>query len=248
MDEIHVSRVLYGLSFCGVQISTGHMGLCHSLLNEIEVRCCKIFDKSGSFSGSHALDVAELSLSADVGEGVVGVACLNALSQIVMEKHRDSFTLFKGNLIDYIAGRAGKQDVVALIGHIKPLAEKIKGKVKELLIFERNPLERNENILPEEVMKEELPRADIVVATGSTIPNKTIDLILNLATGARLTCLIGPSAGLVPNPLFKRGVKAIGTIRVLKPSEVFRILGEGGGTPHIKPYVEFINLFPKKNK
>jgi uncharacterized protein (DUF4213/DUF364 family) len=54
-----------------------------------------------------------------------------------------------------------------------------------------------------------------VVSTASTLLNNSIDEILAAASGAEELAIIGPTAGFFPDPLFKRGVTAIGGSEVI---------------------------------
>lgn len=99
--------------------------------------------------------------------------------------------------------------------------------------------------MPDTACEELLPEADVVVVTGTAIANKTIDRVLELSRGAREIGVVGPSAGIVPDSLFKRGVKVVSTIRPVDADRLLQIIEEGGGTPQIKPAVKFINVRPK---
>jgi uncharacterized protein (DUF4213/DUF364 family) len=50
---------------------------------------------------------------------------------------------------------------------------------------------------------------------------------------------------MIPDPLFKRGVKIIGSIKPVDADRLLQIIEEGGGTPQIKSAVKFINIRPK---
>jgi len=47
LAEIKVVRVCIGWGYTGVKLSTGHVGICHSLLEEQAVRCCQIVRQAG---------------------------------------------------------------------------------------------------------------------------------------------------------------------------------------------------------
>ena len=174
-----------------------------------------------------AIDLARLAKSWELSESIVGIATLNALSQIVLNEEK--YAINDGNFIDYIQAEVKATDTVALIGYIEPFINVLQGKARCLYIFERKPRFFNDQILPDTACEELLPKADIVIITGSTIANKTIDRVLELSKNAREIGVVGPSAGMIPDPLFKRGVKIIGSIKPVDADRLLQIIEEGGG-------------------
>ncbi|MFQ5710636.1 MAG: Rossmann-like domain-containing protein [Candidatus Geothermarchaeales archaeon] len=243
VDDIRAERVCLGLGYTGVKLDTGHAGLCYTLQRETWLRCCQASRRAGTLAGSRAVELANLAASWDIGERVVGVASLNALSQIVLEGKPKRYLITRGNLIEDL--EIGGRDVVALVGNIRPFVSVIKEKAKELYVLERNPMLREEGVLPSEACEEVLPRADIVIITGSALANGTIDRLLELSSRAREVALVGASASLIPEPLFKRGVTAVGCVRIPDPDWVMRIVAEGGGTHQLRAAVDFIVVRPR---
>jgi uncharacterized protein (DUF4213/DUF364 family) len=243
LREIRVSEVRIGLGYTGVKLDAGHVGVCHSLLRELALDCCQTMRRAGSLADSPAIDLANLAKSWGTIESIVGVATLNALSQVVLDEEKYQIT--EGNFIDYIEKKIRKSDTVTLVGLIEPFVEILRRKTRHMYVFERNPTLLDEQTLPDTACEEFLPQADIVIATGSSIANKTIDHILELSQGAREIGVVGPSAGLIPDPLFERGVTIIGSIKALNADRLLQIIAEGGGTPQMKSAVKFINIRPK---
>ena len=137
IDEIHVKRVVIELRYTAVELNTGHVCVCYTLGREITPNCCQIQKLAGSLAGSPAMKIAELSRSWDLSETVVGIAALNTLSQLAIERNRERYVITDGNFIDHIEIRRG--DTVALVGNIHPFVPKIKEKTEKLFILERNP-------------------------------------------------------------------------------------------------------------
>lgn len=69
--------------------------------------------------------------------------------------------------------------------------------------------------------------------------------MLDLSRAARYIALIGPSATVVPDPLFARGVSAIGGVVVTDPEKAMQIVAEGGGTPQLKVATRFVVIKAK---
>ncbi|MDI9619542.1 MAG: DUF364 domain-containing protein [Candidatus Nezhaarchaeota archaeon] len=239
IEKIKVENVIIGLSYTCVQVSTGHVGLCHTLLGELNISCCKIAEKAGSMAGSRVADLLEMANSWDLGERVVGMATINALSAQHIEGG-GGLRVTKGNILERLEVK--KDDVVVMAGNMRPLKQALKARGCRLLVFDRNPLFRDEETLPDTLVDEAMEKADVVLASGTSLANGTIDRVLRASRNARCVALIGPSAGAYPQVLLGMGATMIGCIRVLNPSMVMRVVSEGGGTKALKPYVEQVTI------
>ncbi|MBF1010985.1 MAG: Fis family transcriptional regulator, partial [Lachnoanaerobaculum sp.] len=77
-----------------------------------------------------------------------------------------------------------------------------------------------------------LPDSDLDVITGVTILNDTLpDLLAMCKPGADIL-VTGPTAGMIPDAFFKRGVTVMGGILVTKPDELLDVISEGGSGYH----------------
>jgi uncharacterized protein (DUF4213/DUF364 family) len=131
-----------------------------------------------------------------------------------------------------------------MVGSLHPFIKPIRKKAKELCIIERSPFLRDEGTFPDTAAEDLLPKADVVVATGSSLANGTIDRILELSNNASEFALVGPSVNVIPNPLFDKGVTAMGGVKILDGDKMIQIIAEGGGTPQLKSITEFITIRP----
>jgi uncharacterized protein (DUF4213/DUF364 family) len=103
-------------------------------------------------------------------------------------------------------------------------------------VIERNP----ETLLPEEmphyVPADRSPKvigqADILVITGVTLINHTLEGILSAARLDADVAVMGPTAGGLPDPLFKRGVRVVGGVEVTHPDKLLEIVSLGGSGYH----------------
>ena len=241
LPDITVSKICLGWGYVAVQLSTDDVGLCHSLVAETRLECCQVVQKAGTLSGSSATMLGELAMSWDHGERVIGVATINALSQIVLKQKHERYSVLEGNTLDHVDIRPG--EIVAMVGNIKPLVRTIKSKTAKLRVFERGG-SLEEDILPDTASEELIPEADLVFITGSAIANGTIGRLLQLSEKARHVILVGPSASMVPDPLFKRGVDLIGGVIVTNPEIAMQVVAEGGGTPQLKAATRFVVIKP----
>lgn len=240
ISDIVAERVVMGLGYTCVLTSTGHVGLCQTLLGELNIHCCRVTMRAGSLGGSKALELAQLAKSWDLSERIVGVATINALSAPYIDG--DYLKIERGNLIDLLDVRS--DDLVVMAGNIKPFREPLKSKGCRLIVLERSPGLMDEDTLPDVAGEEFIPKADVLIVSGTSLANGTIDRVLSLAKRAREVALVGPSASAHPKVLFSHGVTVIGCVKAVKPDMILKVVGEGGGTKELKPYTEQVVLRP----
>lgn len=242
IEDIRIDKVCLGLGYSGVSLEGGQAGVCHSLLSEIAPSCCQIIERAGTLAGNPAREFLELIDSWDMGERVIGIATVNALSQIVFDTHPERYAVEERNLIDVL--EVGREDTVVLVGLIKPFVPVFRSKAKRLYVLERGA-QREKGVLPDTACEEIVPKANVAVITGSSIANGTIDRLIELSEDARTVALVGPTASCVPDPLFRRGVDFAGGIRILDPDKAMQIIGEGGGTPQLRQAGKFVTYRAK---
>lgn len=235
--RIRVTDVRIGPGYTGVRLTSGQVGLAHSLLSEQAPGCCELMKRAGHLSGSSALDLARLALSWDIRSRVVGIATLNALSQACFAKYASRILTSKGNIAGYLRA---KGSVVTVVGNIVPTIEKLRSKAKRIYVLERNSDLMDAETLPDTAAEEIVPQSDVVLITGTSIVNGTVDRLLELARNAREVALVGATAGVPPTVLFKHGATIVGTVRVKNPDAAMRIVAEGGGTPSLTDAVDFV--------
>lgn len=239
IDDIIVEKVYLGLGFSGVKLHGGQAGVCHSLLSEITLDCCRILGSAGTLAGRPVTEFLGMADSWDLAERVIGVATVNALSEIIFEANPNRYAVEKANLSDVI--KIGSDDVVTIVGFIRPFVPLFRAKAKKLFILERGSI-REEGVLPDAACEEVVPEADVVVITGSSLANGTVDRLLELASDARTVALVGPTVSCIPDPLFERGANYIGGIRISDADKALQVIAEGGGTPQLREACEFVTF------
>jgi hypothetical protein len=182
-------------------------------------------DKAGHLAGSAALELARLAFSRDIRARVVGIAALNALSQIALDKISREIWPFGGDVADHLTVE-GK--IVVVVGNMLPIVAKLRETAKHVHVLERSLELRDESILPDTAAEQILPESDIVLITGTSVENGTIDRLLELSKNAEEVTIVGPSAGILPTVFFKHGATVVGTVQVMNPDKAMQIIGEGG--------------------
>jgi len=223
-----VEEVAIGLGYTAVKLDDGSCGLATTLRDEI-VGCCSLIDRAGELAGCQAYPLGELILSTDALESAVGLATVNACI------NKD----IKSNVASPIEALGiGKDDVVGMIGYFEPLIEPIQQRCNKLYAFERKPSDK-EFVHPDWSANVPLPQCNIVIISGTTLINKTIDHLLHLCQGT--IAILGPSTPM--SPIFKKhGVSfAFGSI-VRDASKVLKIVSQAGGSLSFGTAAEKVNL------
>ena len=81
---------------------------------------------------------------------------------------------------------------------------------------------------PAEQAADFVPYADLLVITGVTILNDTLPGLLAMAKPGAEILVTGPTASMLPEPLFAKEVAMTGGIIVTKAGELLDIISEGG--------------------
>lgn len=194
LEGKHLSDLVIGLSMIGCRLSDGTVGVVY-LLRDALPNGCSVFEYALSAEGKPAAEIASWVLTGadDVQRGI-GAAILNAASRNLSIPDDDSPLPFGMEI------RAG--DVVGMVGYIRPVAQRLKTLASEVIVFDRGVelAGGNEMVQPCMLQKELLPRCDLVILSGTTTINGTIDELLNLCGNAREVVLVGTST-----PMFAKG-------------------------------------------
>jgi len=81
-----------------------------------------------------------------------------------------------------------------------------------------------------------IPDSEIIIITGMTLVNNTIDNLLSFVPRDSTVVVTGPSGSIIPDILFKYNVKIIGATRITNPALLFEIAGEWGAGYHLFRY------------
>ncbi|MDY7039128.1 MAG: DUF364 domain-containing protein, partial [Thermodesulfobacteriota bacterium] len=175
----------------------------------------------GNLTQKAALELAEYAKSANLLEASIGMAALNSLLDID-ENRCEELNAFE------ILAEKGKDKSIAIVGHY-PFISKLKKLTRKLWVIEKRIQEGD---YPEEEAKRILPQADLVVITGTSFINHTIEKLLELCNESWVMVL-GPTTPLSPI-LFEYGVDMIAGSRVVEPEKVIHCISEGATFQQVK--------------
>jgi uncharacterized protein (DUF4213/DUF364 family) len=193
--------------------------------------------QAGDLERKPLSEILKYSLDSNVLKSAIGVAAINGLSQLVIEsedateyevvKEKDGF-----DLLEIQPG-----ETVSLIGAFGPYIRRLKMMGNSFFVVEKNPqtlrTDEMKYFKPEPEMPSALKKSDVVIITGTAIVNHTIDLILSYITDKHRTAIIGPTASMIPDAFFKRGVTVMAGVRILDPDLMIKILKQGGSAYHL---------------
>jgi uncharacterized protein (DUF4213/DUF364 family) len=175
-----------------------------------------------SFTEMSAIELAKFSLSDDVTKASLGIAAINSLIRVDVEKYAD----LDGLQLVYDLGK-GKN--ISIIGHF-PFLERVSEVAKNLWIIEKHPRPGD---ITEDAGKNYLPKSDIVVISGTTLINHTLEGILSLCDAKSVRMLLGPSTPMTPI-LFDYGIDILSGSTVTDKQTALKYISEGANFIRLK--------------
>ena len=231
LEKIKVEDVRIGLAYTGVLLSENYGGVACTPLYEFSG--CPALDFSEILKGKTAGKILELTLSKNPLEAAVGIATVNALSNMLRDLKPENFPASDIDILDLIK----PEDRVAMVGYFGPLVPKILEITDKLAVLEKREIEAAKiRVLPSKRAGEALPASDIIILSASILANRTFDGLLVCRGAAREVILLGPSASLYPKPFFERGITAVMGTRIMDSKTMLTVVSEAGGTKKLHQY------------
>jgi uncharacterized protein (DUF4213/DUF364 family) len=126
--------------------------------------------------------------------------------------------------------------MVVVMGAFVPFLRELKRMGQPYLVLEQDPATLKADEMPfyrhAAQAPAVAPQADVLLVTGTTLLNDTLDEILAAARPDACKVVVGPTVGLVPDAYLRRGCSVLGTIRVSHGDEFLDVLAEGGSGYH----------------
>jgi len=198
-------------NFATILLEDDTIGVFYIALSQ-EVK--KLIEKIDSkvYKGQSPIDLAKNFSSKDLFEKSLSMGGINSISQYIFKKTDYHF--------DYTSDSLGllninDNDVIGMVGFFPPLVSLIERKENKLIIIEKKEAlikkEKNWVVTLDPV---KLEGCNKVLITSTTVLNETIDDILKFCSNAEKISIIGPTAGFLPDPLFKRGINVVGGTQI----------------------------------
>ncbi len=191
-----------GLSLIGIELDNEDIGLSYMLRDRLPPGCSS-FGFAQEIIGANALEVAKLAVEGkDDAQRGVGVAVLTAGSNQLDIPDEDLSHPHFGLNID-------SKDTIGMIGFIPPVAKRFSEVAREVIVFDKGISHSGGRDLsmihPMDQQKELLPKCDVVIISGTTMINGTIDQLLDWCDNAREIVMVGSSTPMYPEAF--RGTK-----------------------------------------
>jgi len=241
LDGITVERAVIGLFFTGVKLSTGHAGACATPIKTIpEAVCCPSSALAMPFPGKmRGRPARELLRDVFSGHGIrraVGIATLNALAERCWEVRPHPLVELRRGLDAFDANdfRVGERTVV--VGAFVPFLKELKRRGLPYLVLEQDPATLKADEMPffrpAEQARMVIPQGDVVLITGTTLLNDTLENLLAWARPDARVTMVGPTVGVFPDAFLRRGADILGSVRITDPDAFLELLAEGGSGYH----------------
>src|ERR1700746_434134 len=241
LDGLTVDGAVIGLFFTGVKLSNGIAGACATPIKTIpEAVCCPTSAMAmrfpGKLRGRPALDLAKEALSDHGIRRAVGIAAMNALADTCWHRrpHPGTELCFGIDAFDATEIRPG--DNVVVVGAFVPFLRELKRRRQPYLVLEQDPATLKADELPffrpANDAPTVVPEADVLLITGTTLINDTLEELLRRAKPAARVTMVGPTVSMLPDAFLGRGADILGTVRITAPDEFLEMLAEGGSGYH----------------
>jgi uncharacterized protein (DUF4213/DUF364 family) len=241
LATVTVERIVLGIFFTGVKLSDGSGGICFTPIKEIpEAVCCpssaRAMPYPGHFKGRGAEGFLRDLAHAPPLKKAVGIAIVNALSESCRKRRPDAdHPLETGrDVLDTVP--LPEESYIVVVGALVPVIKRLKVRGKPFGILELDLRTLKPDELPFAVPKDkadaEIMGADMLIITGTTLLNNTLEPILALARPGIQILVVGPTASMLPEAFFRRGVTILGGDRVTRPDDLLDTIAEGGSGYH----------------
>ncbi len=241
LDRIVIERAVLGLFYTGVNLSAGTAGTCATPREAIPGDvCCPVSARAvpfpGQLKGRPAAEVMQDALSPDGLSRAVGIATLNALTELCWRRRPSAAVELLPDADAFDATGFRAEDRVVVVGAFVPFLKELKRRRQPFLVLEQNPAmlkpEEMPFYRPAETAREVVPEADVLLITGATLLNDTLEDLLALARPEARVTILGPTVGMVPDAFLARGADILGSVRITQPDAFLDLLAEGGSAPH----------------
>ena len=241
LDKITIERVVIGLFFTGVKLSNGFAGTSATPIKAIpEAVCCPSSTMAMPFPGKmRGRRAAELVAEAFSQHGIrraVGIAAVNALADCCWQRRPNPDVELRQGVDAFDATDIRPGDTVVVVGAFVPFLKELKRRGHSFLVLEQDPATLKPDELPffrpAEQAAQILPEGDVVLITGSTLVNNTLEQLLAVTRQEARVTIVGPTVGMLPDAFLDRGADVLGCVRITEPDAFLDLLAEGGSGYH----------------
>ncbi len=241
VETLTIERAVLGVFFTGVKLSNGAGGLCATPIKSVpEAVCCPssahAMPTPGKITGRPVQQIlGDLYRQQDLRR-TLAIATLNALAETLWRRdgHPAGVEIMGEDGFEALALQPEHR--VALVGAFPPYMKELRRRKQPFNILELDPAVLKPDELPFYIpadrAAEIVPGADVLITTGTTLINGSLDGLLGMLKPGAQAAVIGPTATLFMPPYAQQGVTVVGGTRVHDPDTLLTLLAEGGSGYH----------------
>lgn len=227
-----IKDIVVGISLVGVELSDGTVGVSYVLRDGLPSGC-SVFKYVMDICGKPAAEIADWIITGDENiKRAIAAAVLSAAANDLDLPADDTDMPFGMEL--------KPDDTVGMIGYIGPIAKIVQQHCKLIAFDEGLSLHgETEVVYPMSRQPELMPQCDVVILSGTTTINGTIDGLLEMCKNARQIIMFGPST-----PMYAEGWKGTGITNLAgatwdnsKKDEIFRAISFASGVSELGKYM-----------
>jgi uncharacterized protein (DUF4213/DUF364 family) len=237
-NDITIEKVNAGIFMTLVKLSTGYSGIS---ITDIDTKegCYHSRDKYfGPFSPGnvHGQKIADLFNQTEGNKllDVFKLSVMNAISAEIIA-HSEYKIIENADPADQLDLSTPKK--VVIVGAFQSYIKRFADSIHHLSVLELNKKalapDQYKYFVPASKAKAAMTSADIIIITGSTILNNTLDALLADSPSSAMVIVVGPSSSLIPDILFEKGVNIIGATQVIDADLACTLISEGATGYHL---------------
>ena len=235
-----VRDLVVGISMTACELDSGEVGVSYVLRDSLP-NGCSVFPYAREVIGRPAGEIAEWIISGqdDLQRGIADAVLSAASHSLDIPDDMDDAEQPFGMEVTY-------DDTVGMIGLIWPVAEKLSKLAGRMIVFDEGlALHGGDPMIYQSSDQPRLlPECDIVILSGTTVINQSIDSLLSMCVKSREVVMVGAST-----PMFPKGWAGSRVTRLAgswwnsaNKKEIFRLISLGGGIRQLKDFITLKNI------
>lgn len=240
MEELVISDVRIGVFLTAVLLNDGSCGVSGTVYDQTS-NCSKESRDFGEFTpskiiGRRIIDLLDTARNTNTLDSLK-LAVLNAVSSRIISDTNYKI-IENADPIEFID--LSQKKTITLVGAFQSYIRKISESGNNLQVLELSKDALHPDhvryFVPANEYARILSESDTVIITGLTLANHTIDDLLAKIPAGCEVIVTGPSCNLIPDVLFEKNVKILGSTRLTNPEMVMDIVSEAGTGYHLFKY------------
>jgi len=229
-SEITISEIEIGVYMTGIKLSDNSYGVAGTNISH-DSQCYRdkrdydIFS-TNNIIGQNLNDLFYIQKSTKIIDGLK-VAALNALSSKIINTNNYNITENTDpiELLDL-----SNFHNITVVGAFQSYIRKLKIANKNFKVLELDKealkIEDYKYYAPADTYVDVFASSDLIIITGSTLVNNTLENILDNIPNTATVIVTGPSGSIVPDVLFEKGVDIIGATKIIDSNLMMKLVAQ----------------------